>query len=265
MLTILSLGAGVQSTTLLLMAIHGDLPKPDCAVFADTQWEPKAVYEHLGKLAPLALNAGIVIHSVTKGNIRAMYLDESKRSASIPLYTKDANGKQGMIRRQCSKEYKIEMIEKFIRQSLLGLKPRQRIAKGTTVEMWIGISTDEAGRMKDNRNAWITNRWPLIELGISRRDCVKWLVSHGYPEPPKSACIGCPYTDNRRWREMKDHRPEEWQDAVDFDKSIRQKRIKSDGFLHRSLVPLDEVDLSTEEERGQVNLFMNECEGICGV
>ena len=44
----LSLGAGVQSTTLALMASHGEIgPMPDCAIFADTGWEPQAVYDHL--------------------------------------------------------------------------------------------------------------------------------------------------------------------------------------------------------------------------
>ncbi len=51
-LRVLSLGAGVQSTTLALMAAHGEIgPMPDCAIFADTGWEPAAVYEHLDWLA----------------------------------------------------------------------------------------------------------------------------------------------------------------------------------------------------------------------
>lgn len=50
-LRVLSLGAGVQSTTLALMAAHGEIgPMPDCAIFADTGWEPAAVYEHLAWL-----------------------------------------------------------------------------------------------------------------------------------------------------------------------------------------------------------------------
>lgn len=47
MLRVLSLGAGVQSTTLALMAAHGEIEPPDCAIFADTQWEPAEVYAHL--------------------------------------------------------------------------------------------------------------------------------------------------------------------------------------------------------------------------
>lgn len=44
MLNIISLGAGVQSTTMALMAAHGEIePMPDCAIFADTKVEPAAV------------------------------------------------------------------------------------------------------------------------------------------------------------------------------------------------------------------------------
>ena len=66
---ILSLGAGVQSSTLLLMAVHGEL-ELDRAIFADTQWEPAAVYSWLETLVPLAERAGIPVVIVTAGNLR---------------------------------------------------------------------------------------------------------------------------------------------------------------------------------------------------
>jgi len=45
---VISLGAGVQSSTMALMAAHGEIhPMPDCAVFADTQVEPQSVYRWL--------------------------------------------------------------------------------------------------------------------------------------------------------------------------------------------------------------------------
>ena len=58
MLNVLSLGAGVQSSTLALMAAHGEIePMPDCAIFADTGDEPKDVYEWLKWLRPSDINA----------------------------------------------------------------------------------------------------------------------------------------------------------------------------------------------------------------
>lgn len=54
----LSLGAGVQSTTLLLMSLDGTLPKVDYAIFADTGWEPQRVYDHLDRITALATGGG---------------------------------------------------------------------------------------------------------------------------------------------------------------------------------------------------------------
>ena len=48
---ILSLGAGVQSSTLALMIERGDLPMVDAAIFADTKGEPKEVYDRLDWLS----------------------------------------------------------------------------------------------------------------------------------------------------------------------------------------------------------------------
>ena len=120
--------------------------------------------------------------------------------------------------------------------------------------------------MKPARDAWQTNRWPLIEQHMHRRDCLKWLERHGYPQPPKSACIGCPFTNNARWRDLRDNSPAEWQDAIEVDAAIRHGfRMKGEQFMHRSMVPLDQVDLSTAADHGQLDLFLNECEGMCGV
>ena len=48
-LTVISLGGGVQSSVMALMANEGAFDRiPDCAIFADTRWEPPSIYEHLG-------------------------------------------------------------------------------------------------------------------------------------------------------------------------------------------------------------------------
>ena len=265
-LRVINLGAGVQSTTLILMAARGEFDViPDCAIFADTQWEPKAVYEHLDWLER-EVGHIIPIYRVTKGNIRQACLESKngKRFAALPFHVRNPDGKSGMLRRQCTREYKIEPINRKIRE-LLGFKPRKRITK--TVEQWFGISIDEAFRMRDSRYPWAINRYPLVEKDMTRWDCVLWLQRNGYPVPMKSACIGCPFHDDRYWRDMRDNRPEEWADAVDFDRQIRTglRGVLHEAYLHRSLVPLDQVDLSTDRDYGQLDLFEMECEGMCGV
>lgn len=265
-LRVLSLGAGVQSTTLALMASKSEIgPMPDCAIFADTQWEPQNVYDHLSWLESIL---PFPVHRVTAGSIREAILNKQNttggRFASVPYFT--SNG--GMGRRQCTSEYKINPIEKKQRE-LLGYKPRQRIPVAS-VEVWIGISTDEIQRMKDPRNKWQVNRWPLIERRMSRQDCLKWMKDNGYPQPPKSSCIGCPYHSDRQWREMRDFEPDAWSDACYIDSQmrlggpVRGKRHAE--YMHRSLKPLEEVDLTTPIEKGQHEFgFLQECDGMCGV
>ncbi len=134
--------------------------------------------------------------------------------------------------------------------------------------IWIGISTDEASRMKDSKEPWAIHRYPLIELRMNRAACLKWMKDRGYPKPPKSACIACPYHDDEQWRDIKETTPDEFAEAVKFEKDFQ--RVCADGgarevpFLHDSLIPLDQVDFSRPSHE-QANLFNNECEGMCGV
>lgn len=269
-LRLISLGAGVQSTTMALMAAHGEIgPMPDAAIFADTGWEPQPVYDHLRWLA-----SGNVlpfpVHIVANGNIRENILARRNttggRFAAIPWFTLNPDGSKGMGRRQCTSEYKLTPLMWKMRD-LLGVDRRARIPKGA-VEVWVGISTDEAMRMKPARQKWQTNRWPLIEKEMSRNDCLRWIERNGYPPPPKSACIGCPFHSDAMWREMRDQRPDEWADAVAVDAALRigdNRGIRATEYMHRQCVPLGQVDLSTAAERGQPDLFNNECEGMCGV
>ncbi len=261
----LSLGAGVQSSTLALMIANGELEPVDSAIFADTGWEPRKVYEWLDWLEK---QLPFPVHRVRRGNLRndiiAKSTDPSLRAASVPWHMLLPNGDRGLGLRQCTKEYKIQPLTRKARD-LLGLVPRQR-AKGVLCEMLIGISTDEALRMKPSHESWKVHRWPLIEKGMARHDCLNWMERKGYPLPPKSSCIGCPYHHDNEWRAIKAD-PEAWADAVALDKLIRKprKNMVSEQFMHRSCKPLDEVDLSTAADHGQTDLFNNECEGMCGI
>jgi hypothetical protein len=267
--TAISLGAGVQSSTVYLMAVDGVFNEvPECAFFADTKFEPKWVYEHLEYLKDIG-NHIIPIETVGIGSLKLhtiKSITEGRRFASLPAHVRNPQGKGAMLRRQCTREFKIQPLEAALR-GLLGVSKGERVPKGDAVEVWIGISTDEASRMRDANHKWQLNRYPLIEKRMSRADCIRWLESHGYRVPKKSACVACPYHDNKYWRDLKDNAPEAWAEAVEFDAMIRTglRGVDCEAFLHRSLVPLPEVDLSTAEDRGQINMFNNECEGMCGV
>ncbi|MBO4275499.1 hypothetical protein [Microbispora triticiradicis] len=257
-LRLLSLGAGVQSTAILLLACDGTIPTFDAAIFADTGWEPKAVYDHLDRLAEHAAQHGIPVYRVSSGNIRRDALDPEARFASMPLYvispcqictpgatpgrvadlTGEVDGKHyikytgpcprcggtgkqpGMARRQCTSEYKLKPIKQKTRE-LLGYPHPKPVPKGLYVETAIGISLDEIGRARDSDVQYMRNVFPLLDLKWTRKDCERYLRRAGWGSTAKSACIGCPYHGNRAWRQIRDETPEEWADAVAFDHAIR--------------------------------------------
>ena len=254
----ISLGAGVQSTTLALMASAGEIePMPDCAIFADTGWEPRGVYEHLEALIP---QLAFPVHRVSAGDLRTDIMSRSNttggRFAAVPWHIRMKNGNSAIGRRQCTKEYKLRPIQRKIVE-MMGGRP-----KGGC-ELWIGISLDEAGRMKPSQVQYVRNRWPLIERRFSRNDCLRWLERHGHQLPPKSSCIGCPYHSNVQWQSLT---KAELADAIDVDRAIRhQSGMRGEQFMHSSKRPLEQVDLSTHAERGQLDFFNNDCEGMCGL
>jgi hypothetical protein len=231
-LTALSLGAGVQSTTLALLAIEGVLPKPDCAIFGDTGWEPTNVYAHLDRLEIALTLAGIPLYRVSNGNLRADAIDPAHRYASVPYFVRNPDGTDGMGRRQCTSEYKLVPIRRKVRELLGAAPPKYRtVPRGQVCEQWVGFSTDETQRVNDLRDGggvrYLTTRYPLL---------IRWLEARGWATE-KSACIGCPYHGNR------------------------QCGLPLDGtaYLHRSRVPLDQapIDRVTRSEWNdrQVNLL----------
>ena len=267
-LRILSLGAGVQSSTILLMACKGQIEKPDLAIFADTGWETMATYIHLEWLKLEAGKHGIEIAVVQKMDVRDVWHPKKDASRSLVLMPTFvvAKGKRGMARRLCTGELKIKPIRQATRKAL-GLLPRQRAPKNC-VEQWIGISTDEAQRMWSKQQAadrMQATRFPLVEMNMSRNHCIKWLWDNYQITVPKSSCVGCPFHKQSDWRNLSQG---EFKSACEHDRQIRRAAGNNRHlYLHRSCIPLEDVDLSTPEERGQgffdfvkdekLNLFVN--------
>lgn len=268
----LSLGAGVQSSTLALMAAAGEVgPMPKGAIFADTQAEPASVYKWLDWLEK---QLPFPVYRVTKGSLTEDSVTIHNREKDgkpyarslIPAFVLKRNGELGILGRACTADYKVQQIMRKCRD----LESVKRGEKNIRLVQWIGISMDEATRMKPSRDAWAAIRWPLIELGMTRHHCLEWMKKRGFPIPPRSACVYCPFHSDAEWRRLRDKEPEEFLKAVVFERDLQKAHAVDDcrkgiPFLHSSAIPLDKVDFSTDEDHGQQMLFQNECEGMCGV
>jgi len=263
-LRILSLGAGVQSSTLALMINKGEVSMVDAAIFADTGGEPKAVYDWLEWLTK---QLSYSVYIVSKGNLREDTINAVNgkyKFLTIPVFSVDKKtGKKGLLRRQCTNDYKIQPVNQKVR-NLLGLEKGEKRKKGTVVQMLMGISMDEIYRVKPNRVKYINNNYPLIDLKMSRKDCMEWMEKNKYPKPPRSACTFCPFHSNEEWRHVKENK-EEWAQVVEFDKLIRTgTKTDDEVFLHKDCLPIDQVNLEDKKDN-QIDLFNNECEGMCGI
>lgn len=270
-LKVLSLGAGAQSTALALMAEKGwkGLEKPDLAIFADTQWEPPNVYEHL-KWLKKQLSYEVV--SVTAGNIHENILNgvnsDGDKFLDIPAFLINPNGSNSVAMRQCTTHYKIKPIHKELRKRL-GVQAGKRVPKDVQVEMWLGISADESHRIKESRDEWITNRYPLIEQDMSRANIYNWFEER-YPKRrlPRSACVGCPYHSDMEWKWIKENQPESFAEAVNVDLALRTSKkvrgsLRGEAYLHKSRTQLDKIDFAHTTDYD--DFMASECEGLCGV
>lgn len=289
-LDVLSLGAGVQSTTLALLAVKGLLPRPDVAIMADTGWEPQGVYDHLERLTAELAKARIPVEIVKEGDLRADALDLDK-PIKVPAFVKNPDGSQGKQMRSCTDRYKLRPIRASIRERLGAERMAESVCagcegsgsrvapwrakrgddtvgvcsvcdgegvlsrfglplKGKWARVWIGISTDEIDRATDRGPGYARPWHPLLELGMSRVQCINWLDAHGWRTTPKSACIGCPFHGNAMWRDMRDKDPQSWQDAVNFDRTFRHDPgLRGELYLHRSLLPLDHAPIDRVEPK----------------
>lgn len=254
MLNVVSLGAGKQSSYMLLNALEGKFKyRPDLAIFSDTGCEPGYVYEYLEWLKSYVKKKhDFDIVTVSAGNLQQdikEYLDGKRdRVATLPYFL----GNGGFMNRQCTADYKIAPMRKYFRT----LKSK--------IRLWIGISMDEMERMKLSPVKYIEHYYPLIENRISIDRIIDWYDIAGLPEPGKSACLICPFHSFGYWQLLKRQFPYEFLKACEFDSMIRDyPKFKAKAYLSDRRKPLREIDFSQHP-----TLFpelIEECHGLCGL
>lgn len=298
---VLNLGIGTQSSVVMFLMERGELPRADYAVFSDTGWEPAEVYEHLEWLKE---RTTIPIVTVTAGNIyndamqpKIKWSKESGKGGgvtfrSMPLYVLNTHRKitgpgltlwglddteymrlldvpdEGRIKRQCTKAYKVEPIQKWIKANIFGSAPGERWPTTPSVVQVFGISHDELGRMKV-ADPWSSFEYPFVDMRWHRLKVISW-AEREFPDHtfPRSACIGCPFHSNAEWLHIRNTDPKGWNQAVALDEKIRDAGgTRGKVFLHRSCVPLKDADIAAPDtNQTRLNAsFENECVGMCGV
>ena len=250
MIRVQAFGAGVQSVAMLRLILAGRVDRPHAIIFADTGAEPTEVYHVVERESALCEAAGIPFRTVHWRDMK----QDTGSSVHLPLFTERIkDGKHGMLGRSCTSRFKIEPIERALRE--MGAKTEPGGA-----EQYMGISTDEIQRVKPSRKSYITLRYPLIEMNWNRNDCVQYLASLGI-EAAKSACVMCPYRSKTNWEAVKAN-PDDWDIAVAFDSAVRMARAEQGvrSYVHVSRRPLPEA-----VDDPAPSLFDDECSGYCAL
>lgn len=234
-----SCGGGVQSVAIAALIYTGKLPKPDFAVMADTGYERSSTWEYIE-----FLQTKVPVEIVKAADYATVGLwgGKDKTTLLIPAFT-DINGQPSKLSGFCSNEWKRRTIDRWLKEQGVG-----------KFRKWIGFSTDELRRAKN-----YDDYYPLIELRMSRNDCLSLVESLGWPMPPRSSCWMCPNHSAHEWREIK--ASNDWGRVVAFDEAIRER--DPNVWLTRDIEPIAEVDF---DDRNRDLFTETDCEsGLCFV
>ena len=252
LITFLSLGWGVQSWTIACMIALGYLRPIELVIHADTRHEHQATYDHAAKWTPWLEKRGVKVVTVQGARTDIIRADWGIGSVMMPAFTLDKqDGSHGQVNRQCTRNWKILPIRQHIRTLL----PKGRLPAGC-VESWQGISLDEWQRMRTSDVAYITNVYPLVDMRMTRADCVQWLQAHGLDVPHKSSCTFCPYHNLTSWKELKRAGGPDWEEALEADEAIRNRRDLHTLYVHPHRKPLDEA-VTIPEDHGASQLELD--------
>jgi hypothetical protein len=260
MLRLLSLGWGTQSFTLAAMSALGELPPIHAALHADTTHERAATYQFAAKWTPWLESRGVRVVTLRDHAGRTHIADQAAIGVVyIPAFTMSPIGKAA-IRRQCTPHWKVRPIRRWTMLEMRRLHIRRTAG---AVEQWIGISLDEIQRIHPSGVKYVINRFPLVDLRMTRKDCEAWLTAHGLQIPVKSSCTFCPYHSREVWKRLQAEGGPDWAEAVSVDEAIRHSRERCDLFVHRDRVPLVEIGTLPDGVE-QPGLFdQEECSGSC--
>ncbi len=222
-----SCGGGVDSTAIALMIIQGKLSKPDLAFMTDVGWERRSTWDYVtGVLRPKLDAVGVQLQVIKTSDYAGNSLVDRRGFTVIPAYAR-RDGKVIKYSTRCSGPWKLAVAKRWLREQGV-----------TRCENWIGIAADESRRAKGSGQQWFEHRYPLIEAGMTREDCLFAVGQAGWPMPPRTSCVMCPHQTNNEWDRMAILEPKEFARACAIEQELQ--RTQPGTYLHQSCRPLRE-------------------------
>lgn len=269
---ILSCGAGMQSTALALMSCENalaaqkdrkipnpDVPIYDFVIFCDLGMEPSWVLMQWAFIESACKSANIQCKKLDTNLYEHFMVNfGERRTVSIPWWTLSNDGHKSKMPRNCTIDFKVEMISKFIRWEVLGYKKKQHLKEHDKKahEMHMGFSKEEERRCSESPNPMFVNKFPLVKMGWTRSESYAYCRDVWGLDTKASACAFCPYHQNYFFKYLKENHPDEYVALVGVDNLLRDKQphpaMDSALFISRSRKRLEEL---TEEDCNDMKCF----------
>jgi len=214
----ISFSGGVESTTMALMFGHRATP-----IFADTGFEHPEMYERIEHVEKVLRG----IHGPGFSVVRV------KAKETLPEYIKRARFYPSAMARFCTRMFKIEPMDAFL-------------ADQGGCELMIGLNANEKDRTGNHGlQPNVTYTYPLIDLNITRADCVGVLKEYNLePRLPiymrRGGCVGCFFKAREELVAMVHLAREQMDGLVELERAIQDRRGTHYGIFDKAKGPLTE-------------------------
>lgn len=233
------------------------VPVYDAIIFCDLGGEREWVYSQVDFINGQCIEVGIPFYILRRKNLKEDYIKNYGRNrvVTVPFWSVDENGKKGKMTRHCTIDYKIVQMQNFVRWELLGYQKGQRtkLEDVQAHEMHIGFTTEEQQRIFDSKHKLFVNKFPMVEMGLTRADNYAYVRETWGLETKGSACLFCPFHTNYFFHECKHSCPEDYKTVIEFDEMLELGIPNS-----RIGVPDSKVYISRSRKRIK-ELISSEC------
>lgn len=236
-MNVVSYGGGTNSTAMLIGMWERGIPA-DLILFADTGGERPETYLHISEFSEWLKSHGMPEIVIVRSTGKTLEQDCLDRNA-LPSVA------YGF--KTCSQRWKAQPQEKFL-NNCEAVKAHK--SAGGEITKLFGFDADEPQRAKP----YPGNRYPLIEWGWGRDECIKAIDRAGLTRPGKSACFFCPSSKAHEILAL----PKDLQDrAIAMEKNAQLTTVKGLGrnFAWADLIRAD---------RAQIDMFKSNVEIDCG-
>ncbi len=242
-----SYGGGVNSTAVLIGMYRREI-MPDLIMFADTGGERPHTYAYIDMFSKWLTDRGMPpITIVKKGGIQETLEENLLRKHHLPALA------YGF--KQCSLKYKVQPQDKFCNNH----EPfKKHWAAGGKVIKYIGFDAGEKHRQKDYEDTKYITKYPLVEWGMTRDDCVELICKENLTQPGKSSCFFCPAMKPTEIKQMAQIYPELVERAIALEENANLETINGLGrnFSWKKL--MDQGDLFSDKYE-QYSDFGDKC------